>query len=341
MNRSIDVFNAIASDIGIKRIIGEEESSFCQRTTYSAARYWVLAFCMDDGADGKRGLAKQALNRRLKRWVASLDGIRPGLLEWFDAGGKGISTVYNRLIDMGDLAPIDFSKLFAATRPSRIDLSATLSCITGFLDPTLRECNSCGFGARSVITSGLLSIVETNNEFVFRPEPWWVTDFDYMEWEKSSHFEEVKFADVNSLAWNVGRADVWVDEPDWMHSLALARVDGGASGVIYFIASQMRNGVRLSRISWIQAQELFFYLRREAGNEIIVRYSMLDCYHAKASLPIGFLPGYANRVLDAIGWPVENAVDRFNRIFRVEAIPAVGELLSDSCARLEETSCGR
>ena len=55
---------------------------------------------------------------------------------------------------------------------------------------------------------------------------------------------------------------------------------------------------------------------------------MLDESHAKAVLPVGFIPGHLNRVLDAIGWPVENAEDRFSRIVRVEVLPLVEELLS-------------
>lgn len=90
----------------------------------------------------------------------------------------------------------------------------------------------------------------------------------------------------------------------------------------------MKGRVRLSRITWIQAQELFFYLRRESGNRAISRYDMLDESHAKAVLPVGFIPGHLNRVLDAIGWPVENAEDRFSRIVRVEVLPLVEELLS-------------
>lgn len=84
----------------------------------------------------------------------------------------------------------------------------------------------------------------------------------------------------------------------------------------------------------------FFYLRRESGNQAISRYVMLDELHMRAALPIGFLPGHLNCILDAIGWPVEDAEDRFNRIIRVEALPLVEELLSTGYIGFERASNG-
>lgn len=68
---------------------------------------------------------------------------------------------------------------------------------------------------------------------------------------------------------------------------------------------------------------------------------MLDESHARAILPVGFIPGHLNRVLDAIGWPVENAEDRFNRIVRAEALPLVEELLAASYIGFERASNDR
>ena len=52
--------------------------------------------------------------------------------------------------------------------------------------------------------------------------------------------------------------------------------------------------------------------------------------HVSMASPVGFIPGYLNRILDAIGWPVEDVNDRFSRILRVEALPLVEELLEAS-----------
>lgn len=328
MSHSLDAFNVIASDIGVKRFVGEEEGSFCRRIAYSAARFWVLAFCMDDGVSGEKGLTKQAINRRLKNWVSILNRIRPDLEEWFDADGKGIQIIYNRLIDLGDLALNGFSGSYVATLPVRLQLSENLSCITGYFDPTAKQGNVCGCSMDSLMLSGLVSLVQSKGEVVSRPSSWWVRDLEYLNWERASDYGEVKFADVHALRWNVNHSDVWTDAPLWVDDLTLARVDSNGGDSIFFVATKARGYVRLSRITRIQSQELFFYLRHESGCEAVAKYAMLDDLHAKAALPVGFVPGHANRFLDAIGWPVKNAADRFNRIIRAEALPLVEELLS-------------
>lgn len=334
------MFNAIAPDIGVKRYEGEREAPFCNRVAYSAARFWVSAFCMDDGADGKKGLSKQAMNRRLKGWVQALEEVRPGMKEWFDASSKGIPAIYKRLIDVGDLAPNGFDNAYFATRPRIAPLSEGLSCVTGFFDATGDGDGSCGRDAGSVVTSGLLSLVNAGNGTVGRPEPWWVTDIEYMPWEKGSNYGELRFADFHTSRWNINRSDVWVDKPEWVGGLSLARVEGASGDFITFVAKQTQNHLRLSRITWIQGQELFFHLRDEVGNGAIARYAALDKLHARAILPIGFVPGHINRFLDAMGWPVEDAYDRFNRVVRIEALPAIRELLAASSIGLEEIRDG-
>ena len=341
MGRSIDAFNVIAADIGVIRYSCEDEDSFCRRVAYSAARFWLSAFCMDDGASGEEGLVKQALDRRLKDWAQGLEAIRPGIEGWLDACGKGVSAIYNRLIDVGDLAPNGFRGTYTATIPSLVPLSESASCITGFFDITSRNGSLCGCGVDSIVTSGLLSLIRVENGPIERPEQWWAKDLEYMAWEKASGYDEVKYADLHTTRWNVNRSDIWVEAPEWIEGLALARVEGNGAVPVVFVAKRMQGRLRLSRITWNQAQELFFHLRRESGNGAVVKYVMLDDLHARAVLPIGFVPGHINRFLDAAGWPIENADDRFKRIVRVEALPLIKELLAASSIGFEEISYGK
>lgn len=338
MSYSIEIFNVIASDIGIKRFAGEEEESFCRRVAYSAARFWLLAFCMDDGAAGEKGLTKQAMNRKLKGWISALNRIHPGIEEWFDANGKGVPTIYSRLIDIGDLMPNGFSGSYVATPPSRVALSERLSCVTGFFDPTAENTGASSIDADSLLLSGLTSLVKSENEAILRPDSWWVRDLEYCSWENITDYDEVEFADVRTSRWNIKySSDAWTDKPFLVDDLTLARVRSDVEPIA-FVATKRRGRVRLSKISWIQAQELFFYLRRESGNGAVAKYVMLDNLHARTSLPIGFIPGHVNRILDVIGWPIDDAVDRFNRIVRIETLPLVEELLLTSYIRFERSS---
>ena len=137
MSSGIDALNVIASDIGVRRF-SLEKASLSRRVSYSASRFWLQAFCMDDGECGKKGITKQAMNRRLKSGYA-LDRICPGIDTWFDSDGKGIRAVYNRLIDVGDLTLNSFEESYVATPLRMINLSESLSCVSGYFDPTAKR----------------------------------------------------------------------------------------------------------------------------------------------------------------------------------------------------------
>ena len=61
--RLVDV---MAESLGIKRIKGEGERPFVIRCLYSACRFWVEAFCLDDGYGGNEGIRRQLIARRLR-----------------------------------------------------------------------------------------------------------------------------------------------------------------------------------------------------------------------------------------------------------------------------------
>ncbi len=340
MSSSIDVFNIMASDIGVFRFIGEDEDSFCNRAAYSAARFWISAFCLDDGADGTEGLAKQSINRRLKSWIDNLDRLRSGIADWFAVEDDGIPFVYNRLIDVDDIVVNGFNGTYVAAPASEQAVSQVCSCITGFYDPTAINTPVCGHAVNDLVVSGLATIVAARNGEIKRWDPWWLTDLGYMRWESASSFEEVRFADVRSSRWNVNHPDVWGGVPNWSDGITLARVEGTGVDPVLFMARQTRRGIMLSPITWSQAQELFFHLKDVAGNKAVASYTKLDEKHVRMVVPVGFIPGDLNRVLDAVGWPVDSVKDRFRRIMRIEALPLVEELLEASSIGMEAVKNG-
>lgn len=171
-------------------------------------------------------------------------------------------------------------------------------------------------------------------------ESWWIDEIELRSWEKANGFEGVMFADAKTSKWNVNRSDVWVEEPYWMGGLSLARVEGTGVDPILFVARLKRGRVMLSRIEWNQAQSLFFRMRDDVGNRAVARYVALDEKHARMTVPVGFVPGRVNRILDAVTWPVDDADDRLNRIARREVLPLIGELLSACYIGFEEARNG-
>lgn len=330
----------MASDIGVVRFAGENDESFIRRVVYSSSRFCILTYCLDDGADGRQGIAKVAINRRLSRWIQALDGFAPGLETWFDADGYGIQAIYNRLIDLGDIAPHGFDGTYMTARPSMLVASRQGALLTGFFDPTRTSDVVCGVSLGTTVLSGIATICPNGLGVVERIQPWWLTDLDYLQWSKAADYGDVNYVDPWSSRWNIRYPDVWIDEPRWVEGLTLARSDGAGDSPIFFVAKKTRGVNRVSQITWIQAQELFFHLREANKNAVNIRYEQLDGRHVRSVLPIGFVPGHLNRILDSLGWPIDDAVDRFNRVLRVEAVPIVEELLAVCGIGFREASNG-
>lgn len=339
MSSSAAAFEAIASDLGVKRYERETEESFFRRVAYSASRSWVMAFCMDDGEEGKRGMSKQAIARRLSRWVAEIDSIYPGLAEWF-APGKGSKAIYNRMIDVGDLMPNGFEGTYLAAPAAKIQVTSSAALVVGFFDPSSRDGNVCGIPRSELVCSGLGYLAVIEGEPIEMEKRWWLAGERYFEWERSSDFEGVLFANPKTTQWNVNHADVWREQPEWVDGITLARVEGTGVDPMLFLALKKKSQIYLTKINWIQAQRLFFYLRSERGNPAVARFARLDKRHVRLVSPIGFLPGCYNRILDAVGWPIGEIAKRNNRIVRTEALPLVEDLLKACNVGLKESSNG-
>lgn len=338
MSSSVALFNNMASDIGVYRFAGEDDESFCHRVAYSAARFWVSAFCLDDGAEGETGISRQAINRRLKGWIGDLEKLKPGIAEWFAVDSDGLPLVYGRLIDIGDIIVNGFNDAYVAKSASDLVVSHGFSCITGFYDPTASDLRVCGHSENDLFVSGLTTISAAHNPDVDEWIPWWEIDLDFMPWESASNFGDVKYVDAHSSCLNVNRSDAWMDDVEWLTDISLAKVERSGLPPALYAARKNRGGCKFSPITWNQAEELFFHLRDICGNKAISRYVRLDEEHIRIFLPVGFVPGDINRVLDAVGWPVEAVNDRFNRVVRAEALPLVRGLLEASSIGVREVS---
>lgn len=342
MSHKLEVFNIMASDIGITPISHEIEKMFYCRVAYTAARFWLSASCIDDGAGGFKGITKQAMNWRLKTWTNGLDHIYPGINEWFEADGKGIPALYNRLIDIGDLAQNGFGDTFRATLPTKVDLSSQTSCITGFYDPTIGKPLASKLDEKQTVVSGLLTLVKSDNAPKASSEPWWTKDRDYLRWEKITDYEDVRFVNPKTKFWNIQYSGIWTDKPFWIDDLALASMERMNGQPLYFLASKTNGRIYLAELESIHlAQELFFHHRYRLGNQARIKYKMLDNDHAITKIATSLLTGNNARIVDAVSWPFENAADGTNKIIRAEAIPLARELLMSNDIRFEEDVNGR
>lgn len=332
-----ELFARMARDVGVKRHSGETDDSFFSRAAYTGSRYWVSAFCMDDGAGGTDGLTRQALNRRLKTWIGRLSEVQPVMSDWFEADQGGASYVYNRLIDIGEIVPNGFSGRFLAQPPRLLPVSEGRALIIGMTDPTVKSNGVLGYDWSSMVASGLASLVATDAEPPNRTLRWWEAEWELLPWARASEYDGVEYANPKARVWGLGRAEAWSPDIVMTDGVALARTASNVQGATSYFAA--RGGARepfLCPIEQTRAFELYYMIRKASGNPITARLKRLDDAHVQINMPLGLIPGEHDRVLEAVSWPVSRVSDRFTRIVRAEAADLVGELLANCNVALKE-----
>ena len=333
MSAKIAAFDAIASDLGIIRYKDEDDNSFCRRVAYSAARPWISAFCLDDGSEGKVGLTKQGINRRLKSWVEALDDVRPGIRAWFKVDEGGLPVIYNRLIDLEDIVPNGFTNSYFAHAPQIMPVCDGSALIVGFVDTSNRD-GVCGIAQKSLITSGLSTFITSDVSAPEYEPSWWETDLNYMPWDSAAAYGTLEYANLKCRGgrWSLRHSDAWSNEPELVDSITLARPTSSPTGEIQYYACRRAGGsLYLSKINRLMAQELFFYMRMRQGNRASAAYKRLDERHVLLAIPTSIVPGQYARILGSIGWPIDDATGSNTSIVtRSELLPAIKTLLERS-----------
>lgn len=331
------LFMRMARDVGVKRHSGETDDSFFTRVAYTGSRYWVSAFCMDDGAGGTDGLTRQALNRRLKTWIGRLSEVRPSLGDWFEANQGGVSCVYNRLINIEEIVPNGFSGRFLAQPPRLLPVSKGHALIIGMADPTVQAGDVLGHDRSSIVASGLASLVSTCTEPPGRTPRWWETEWGLLQWARASEFDGVEYANPKARSWSLGKTETWSPSVELTDGIAIARtISNARGGTNYYAVRGGRREKLLCLIDLTRAYELYYFIRKRAGNPVVARLQRLDDAHIRFDMPLRLIPGEQGRVLEAISWPMSSVSDSFRRIARAEAADLVGNLLAICNVALRE-----
>ncbi|NEG54490.1 hypothetical protein [Bifidobacterium platyrrhinorum] len=133
-----DLLGTMADDLGIPRMHGEEDTSFVCRVSYSALRFWMQAFCLDDGFGGSYGISRPTIARKSAAWLRNLAGPYPDILEWYEHGAgmrRNLSDIARLLTDVSDLLETD-NGLYRCTARHTVPLGTRSSLLLGLTDPT-------------------------------------------------------------------------------------------------------------------------------------------------------------------------------------------------------------
>lgn len=320
----IDAFERIAADLDVRRFKGEDDLTFCSRVAYSGARYWVSAFCMDDGDGGQRGVTPQVLGSRLGRWLNSLNAIMPGIAERLEIGEGGARAIYGRMADAGDILQAGECGRYRALTPRLRPITDGAALALGFFEPATEI-----FPGR-VIAGGVSTLVLGHFEEPERRSPWWETDLSYMTWIPASDYGELRYLNPEVNRWGIHHPDSWTGREPFGQGLSLARCEDAPGEAAIFLAVR-KTGKRTlaSRISNKAAQEFMNRIKNGAGKPVLIEFERVDSVHLKAFLPITVLPSQVAAVVDALSWP-SSIMDIGNyRLFRKESVGEVRRLLEE------------
>lgn len=320
----IDAFERIAADLDVRRFKGEDDLTFCSRVAYSGARYWVSAFCMDDGNGGQRGVTPQILGSRLGRWLNSLDAIMPGIAERLEVGERGARAIYGRMADVGDILQAGEHGRYRALTPRLRPITDGAALALGFFEPATEI-----FPGQAV-TGGISTLVLGHFEEPGRKSPWWETDLSYMTWTPVSDYGGLRYLNPEVNRWGIHHLDSWTGNEPCGRDLSLARCEDAPGEAAIFLAVRKRGRrILASHICDKAAQELMNHIKNEAGKPVLIEFERIDSAHFRAFLPITVLPSQVAAVVDALSWPSSIMGVGNYRLFRKESVGDVRRLLEE------------
>ena len=329
-------FQIIADDIGVVQYSSESDRQYHRRVAYSAARFAISSFCLNDGSNGTLGISKQGLSYRLSQWAMHLDTLEPGILEWMSEN-NGLHSLYSRLINIGEIGSIDFGEHYRASHPHTLHAAPGYDLIVGFYDASDSENPICGLSLNRLTTSGITSFARTKDQT--KPEAVGRDSFhlDHRRWSEVKSFDSLEFHHPSQYGWGLRNEASWTGHPTWHEGLVLARRNHNDEAIAYHIVRKTRWGAECSPISDVDARLFCVFLQRERGASIRIPYKTLDRKHISLPLlPIDYMPGEYGRIIEALTWPTDSISYKVEHIARVEALPVIKSALEASNFSLEE-----
>ena len=129
-----DLLKIMGADLGISRYRNESDESFGIRTVYSASRFWIEAFCLDDGRMGADGCQPGIISRRLNLWLDRISSIYPFIGQWIRSQQHYTpfsKLLYNRLIMVGDIISENNGGTYRCSSRHTIQIGNDLQALLG------------------------------------------------------------------------------------------------------------------------------------------------------------------------------------------------------------------
>lgn len=150
------LIDSMADDLGVSHIYGENHEAFERRTVFSALRYWMQAYTLDDGFGGAYGVAGKTITRKAARWLDEMTGMYPSLRFGTSPIDNGIINVMSEdMLAIGDLIKTS-DGMIRCIEGHTVTFAPRMAAIVGFSDPTIRRPDSA-------FLSGTVMLVPSGN----------------------------------------------------------------------------------------------------------------------------------------------------------------------------------
>lgn len=131
------LIHSMAQDLHVGRIQYEDDAAYAHRVMYSALRYWIMAYALDDGFGGSFGVSEDTIIRKASRWFNEMSEIQIGAGD--DKSRNSERRVCNIMLEdmvaIGDLVQTS-DKMTACVEKHVVAFTPGMSAVLGFRDPT-------------------------------------------------------------------------------------------------------------------------------------------------------------------------------------------------------------
>lgn len=128
----------MAQDLHLFQRSQESTDIFACRTVYSGLRYWIQAYCINDGYAGAQGISLTSIEHAALEWIDSLGTIYAAIPKHIRT--HTIQSYCEALITVGDLVTTT-DNLVRCTEPHQVAIFPTITTTLGLIDPTAPQFN--------------------------------------------------------------------------------------------------------------------------------------------------------------------------------------------------------
>lgn len=131
------LIHSMAQDLHVRRIRNEDDDTYMRRVMYSALRYWIMAYALDDGFGGSFGVSEDTVIRKASCWLNEMSELRTGTGDDKSRNRerKICSMMLEDMIAIGDLVQTR-GTMTSCVEKHVVAFAPGMSAVLGFRDPT-------------------------------------------------------------------------------------------------------------------------------------------------------------------------------------------------------------